>query len=382
MTAPGGGPHWRVLLHAADRTGPPMLARALLREVRARRPDVSLDVVCFRGGEMVEELASIAPATVLLEDHEAWDHGAPVPARVAALHQATETLPAADAVLLVSVAAGQCLPYLARQDRPVVTWVVEQGADLHWLDAPVDVASRTDVWLAGSTTTRDELVDRLGPGPDVTVCLEFVEEPAPVPAEVAAARRRELVGRDDGLLVVGAGIGTWRKAPDLFLEVAAAAARRESPDHFVWVGGTTDELHPLVAAERDRLRLDRLQLVPAVPDLGPTLSAADVLLHPARLDAFPLVCLHAVLAGTPVVAFSGAGGVPEMLGDGFVGAPYPDVDGLRRAVDELRDPGRRQEVVARQRAAVVDRCTARVAAPTVMAALDRATRTDPQGARA
>jgi glycosyltransferase involved in cell wall biosynthesis len=35
----------------------------------------------------------------------------------------------------------------------------------------------------------------------------------------------------------------------------------------------------------------------------PWLAAADVMLHPARLDAFPLVCLHAAFAGTPTIRF-------------------------------------------------------------------------------
>lgn len=370
--------HLRVLLHAADRTGPPMLARALLRQVRATRPEIRLDVVAFRGGEMVAELAELGPVTVLLHDHEAWDHAAPDPARVAELETLTGALDRPDAVLLVSVSGGQCLPYFpGRSDAPggpppVVSWVVEQGEDLHWLDAPVDVSARTDVWLAGSATTRDELVGRLGPSVSVEVVPEFVEAPDEPPADVVAARRTELRGGADELLVVGAGIATVRKAPDLFLEAAAVAGHRDHDDAFVWLGGADDPLWPLVAAERDRLGLDHFTLAPSVPDLTPTLAAADVFLHPARLDAFPLVCLHAVLAGTPVVAFSGAGGVPEMLGDTFVGAPYPDLTGLVDALDRLRDPQVRAQVAAAQLAHVAPRFTSATAGESVVDAVRRA----------
>lgn len=370
--------HLRVLLHAADRTGPPMLARSLLRQVRAEHPDVRLDVVAFRGGEMVAELEELGPVTVLLHDHEAWDHAAPDPGRVAELEALTGSLDRPDAVLLVSISGGQCLPYFPepgpRPDGPppVVSWVVEQGEDLHWLDAPVDVTSRTDVWLAGSATTRDELVGRLGPTVAVEVVPEFVQTPAHPAPEAVDGRRTELRGGAGDLLVVGAGIATVRKAPDLFLEVAALAGRRGHDDAFVWLGGTDDPLWPLLSAERDRLGLDHFTLAPSVPDLTPTLAAADVFLHTARLDAFPLVCLHAVLAGTPVVAFSGAGGVPEMLGDAFVGAPYPDLSGLLDELDRLRDPQVRAQVAAAQLAYVSPRFTAEVAGEAVVAAVARA----------
>lgn len=381
MTGPTTGPgRLQVLLHAADRTGPPMLARALLRHVRAAHPEVQVDVVAFRGGEMVPELAELTgrgAVTVLLHDHEHWDHAAPDPGRVADLAALTCGLDRPDAVLLVSISGGQCLPYLTgpghtEDPAPVVSWVVEQGEDLHWLDAPVDVATRTDVWLAGSATTRDELVGRLGASVRVEVVPEFVEAPAEPPADVVAARRTTLRGGADELLVVGAGIATVRKAPDLFLEAAAVARHRDHDDAFVWLGGTDDPLWPLVAAERDRLGLDHFVMSPSVPDLTPTLAAADVFLHTARLDAFPLVCLHAVLAGTPVVAFSGAGGVPEMLGDAFVGAPYPDLGGLVDQLDRLRDPRVRAQVAAAQLAHVAPRFTSATAGETVVAAAARA----------
>ena len=379
MTGTTGTPtssptHLRVLLHAADRTGPPMLARGLLRSVRATHPELRVDVVTFRGGEMVAELEELGPVTVLLRDHEAWDHSEPDAVRVADLQAIGDSLERPDVVLLVSISGGQCLPYLPGQDGtvPVVSWVVEQGEDLHWLGPPVDVAARTDVWLAGSATTRDELIGLLGTGHPVEVVPEFVETPKVPSAAVVAARRADLRGSAGGLLVAGAGIATVRKAPDLFLEAAAVSHQRDYNDAFVWVGGTEDPLWPLVDDERRRLGLHRFLLAPSVPDLTPTLAAADVFLHPARLDAFPLVCLHAVLAGTPVVAFSGAGGVPEMLGDSFVGAPYPDLAGLVDQLDRLRDPGVRAQVAAAQLAYVAPRFTAEVAGEAVVNAVARA----------
>lgn len=360
----------RVLVHALDRTGPPVLALSHLAWLAEHHPEVEVDVVAFRGGALADDAGAFGPVTVLLHPHEPWDAADPDPRRAAELRDLLAGLPEADRVLLVSVAAGQCLPYLA--DRaPVVTWCVEQGEDLHWLDAPIGLRERTAAWLAGSTGSMLELRERLAPGTEVALVPEFVAAPPSADArrDAVADVRRQVSVDGDVLLVVGAGIATYRKAPDLFLEVALAVLRSgRGPVRFAWIGGVDDELHPLVAEEARRLGIaDHLALVPPVPDVVPWLAAADVVVHPARLDAFPLVCLHASAVGTPVVAFAGAGGVEEMFEASFLGVPYPDVAGLAALVDDLRDPQRRSAAGVRQQAVVQRRWLAEVGAPVLHA---------------
>lgn len=353
----------RLLVHALDRTGPPMLARALLRWIAENRQDLRLDVVAFRGGALHDDFAELAPTTVVLEDSEPWDHCSPDPARVEELSADLARLGDVEVTLSVSVAGGQCLPLLAEPAR-LVTWVVEQGEDLHWLDPPVSVATRTDRWLAGSRSTAAELRTRLGPDVPIDVAVEFVEPAAPLPEE-AERLRRELLDAPEHLLVIGAGIGTWRKAPDLFLDAGLAFSRvSEIPARFVWVGGEDDPLLPLVRQSANDLGVaDRFRWVDNNDELERYLLAADVMLHPARLDAFPLVCLHAASVGTPVVSFAGVGGVTEMFEDTFEGVGYPDVEGLARRIDELHRSGALQKVGDAQRRHVSERYLSTVGAP-------------------
>ncbi len=362
-------PHWRVVVHALDRTGPPVLARSFLRWALRNRPDTTFDVVAFRGGDLVDSYVRLAPTRVLLDPSEPWDAARPSRGRIESLRGRLRDMAPADGTLLVSVAAAQVLPLLP--PGPVATWVVEQGGDLHWLERPVELSTRTTRWLAGSAGTAAALRDRLPGSPEVVVCEEFIERPAATAVHVVANCRLALGAGPDDVLVVGAGIATPRKGVDLFLEAALLASRRGLDGlRFAWIGGERDDLFWKVREESERLGLTNLRWFGSVPDVEPWLAAADVFLHTARLDAFPLVCLHAAAAGTPVVAFRGAGGVEEMFGEAFLGAPYPDLDALLDQVEHLATPDRRTGCGDAQGLRVRSRFVDDVAAPSLMAQLD------------
>jgi glycosyltransferase involved in cell wall biosynthesis len=53
-------------------------------------------------------------------------------------------------------------------------------------------------------------------------------------------------------------------------------------------------------------------------DVMAVLDAADVLVHPSRIDAFPTALLEALAAGVPAVA-TAVGGIPEIVEDGRTG---------------------------------------------------------------
>lgn len=365
---------WRLLLHALDRTGPPMLARSFLRWATAHRSDDGFDVVAFRGGEMLDSFVELAPVLVVLDPREAWDAHDPPSDRLAALRRRCSTLPPVDATLLVSVASAQALPIL-RDAGPTVVWSVEQGEDLHWLDEPVGLLSRDRSWLAGSDGTMRELAYRLPPCTTITRCDEFIELPPAMSEQLISNCRHALGGAEDRVLVLGAGIGTPRKGVDIFLEVALAARRRHL-DHlrFTWLGGEQDPFLWRVRSEADRLGLDTLRWFGNVTDVDRWLAAGDVLLQAARLDSFPLICLHAASVGTPVISFAGVGGTEEMFGDAFVGRRYPDVQGIVDLLEELSDPQERHRRGAAQRHAVTSRFISDVAAPKVMEAMESAAR--------
>jgi len=363
-------PDLRVLLHALDRTGPPMLALVALRWLARTKPDWRMQVVAFRGGPLVEELATFAEVRVVLEPEVPWDGRMPSPDLYAEASARMGQLGRARLNLILSVAGGLVLPLLPVPAGPIATWSVEMGEDLHWLDEPLGLVERTDGWLAGSQTTAAELVERPALPDQIAITPEYIEDPPPEDAALTARRRLELSAPPEALLVVGVGIGTPRKGMDLFVETALEVRRQDPRSwHFAWIGGSSDRLYADIEADLLRHGIDHVSLHPPVADLVSRLRAADIFLHPARIDSFPLVCLHAAAVGRPVVAFSDSGGVTEMMGRDLVGAPFPDVAALAAEVVALADPGHRARVGAAHRTAVAPNL-ASAAVPKLVAAVE------------
>lgn len=360
-------PRLRICVHALDRTGPPMLALTFLRWVAEHHEDWELDVVAFRGGALLEDYLRVAPVIVMANPFEAWDHQQPDPVRVEQLAARTSGLPPADTTLLVSIAAAQVLPYLHTTENYVVAWVVEQGDDLHWLHSAIEPLRRVNRVIAGSVGTQAALARADIPSGAVAVVGEFVAGPSTV---VDRDRIREFFGATaDSLVVVGVGIGTYRKGIDRFWEVAHRYATTSADATFVWIGGESDPLYPIIARRSSAAGTARFHLVESVPDIDSFINAADVFLHTARLDAFPLVCLHAALNDVPVVGFANSGGLEEMFGDTFVGVPYPDIDALLDQIRSWEDPARRGAIAAVQHDRVAERYEVSVCAPRLWAEL-------------
>lgn len=102
--------------------------------------------------------------------------------------------------------------------------------------------------------------------------------------------------------------------------------------------------------------------VPYVADparVAEYLRAADVYVHPARAENFPLAIIEAMACGTPVVA-SSVGGIPEIIADGKTGALVPPGDpaALAQAVRALLgDEARRISYARAASDLVVERFT-------------------------
>jgi len=161
---------------------------------------------------------------------------------------------------------------------------------------------------------------------------------APVVALVSVLRAGK--GHDVAAEAVGRLLPRF---PDLRLLVAGDGPARDD---------VAQALAPLGdAALSLGFRSDALELI----------AAADVLLLPTRMDAFPTSLLEAAAVGVPVVA-TRVGGIPEIVDDGVTGVlvdPPPRATAVEAALAGLlADPRRRAAMGAAARERFATRFTA------------------------
>ncbi len=386
---------------AATRSGVPMVLLHLVRWMRAHTP-YDLSAVLMTDGAMAGAFAAEMPTVTFDPGWRPPSAAARVLARVPGVARRRAAARAArcravvgrwppDLVFAASAGVAGVLDALGPYPCPVVTAVHEMEYALQGLTwvpggAVPAMARHTTHYVAASRPVAANLTGRHAvPADRVTVVHDFITaaeftpppptgpRPAADPALLAAA------GVPPGAAVVGA-VATveWRKGADLFVPLArllppADAAGR--PVHLVWVGGG---LQPIDMAQL-RFDLQTAGLGDRVHAVGPTgrsadwFPAFDVMALLSREDPFPLAALEAAASGLPVVCFAGGGGMPEFVeADAGRVVPYLDLAAFAAALAAvLDDPGLRDRLGRTAAAKVRARHDVSVAAPQVVAVLDR-----------
>ena len=305
---PATVPHRMVFCgQAADRTGPPLYLLRVAEWIKRHR-DVELFFLLLEGGPLVDEFRAHGEV-VVVDEHR------PAPRQAVArsiLRRRLRSFGAPDLIYVNTATSVRALRLLDIGHTPVLSHVHELSVGLDfWLD-PSDLAllrSASTAVLTVSQAVEVELVERHGFSPD-----HMERHPGFVPTDLPKRRRLRhptTAGhpgpcggdrrRRRSRLAQGAGHLRPRRGGD---------RRHASTEvHGLWLGGGPGS--PL--AERVRREIaesaipDRIHLVDEHPDVFAWLAAMDVLVHPAREDAFPLVCVEAGTMGLPLVAFDNGG---------------------------------------------------------------------------
>jgi len=172
---------------------------------------------------------------------------------------------------------------------------------------------------------------RNGPSKVTVVPNPLAPVPSCPPPERGAFRRR--YGLTDGPLLMYLGMLSPRKQPDVLARAAAALKR---PDvQLVFAG------NDMGAARQARKAVSRLGLDARTRFTGlftgparyHALADADIVVYPSRDEAFGLVPLEALQAGTPVIVCndSGCGEIVNAIGGGLL-VPPGDAAALSSAV--------------------------------------------------
>lgn len=297
--------------------------------------DVKL--VTLQGGPWAQRFQDVA-ATLNLSDLS--EHAAPKDISRALHNWAGDDV---KAVFLNSIASGGFLTHW-REDAPVIAYVHELPKVLAMFEQELElVKSRAAVVIGGSEAVRRMLNEQHGvDDARLRLAYSFIGDQSDKPPVDTLARRsaKLALGYDeDDFIVAGSGILNWRKAPELFIQVAGRVVAEYGPKaKFMWIGSGNDlpvcEQLAAVLGLQDNVRFTGI--VPRVPDY---LKACDVFLLPSLEDPFPLACLHAAEAGIPVICFEDAGGMPEFTARGAGRAvPFKSVAAMSEAtLDYARD---------------------------------------------
>jgi glycosyltransferase involved in cell wall biosynthesis len=385
-----------VVSHESTYTGAPINLLHLLRWVTTNT-DVEVHTLLLRDGPLHERFAEVGEVTAL--DGPAWrelfDRDTPPPSRVAAgvrgatsrgswARRQVRHLSGFDLIYLNSVASVAILPHLP-ENGPIVCHVHEMGVALATLSGRnrrllTNVPSR---WIAASAAVRDDLVSETGVDEaDVRVHHEFIDarrisELEFEPRVIERLRRRQEIP-EDAAIVMGAGTMEWRKGVDLFVQLAAAIARRtREPIRFVWVGGELSGIEwTRMWADCGRAGVrDLVRFVGTHPNPEHWFSAADVFALTSHEDPFPLVCLEHAAMAHPVVTFAN-GGMVELLRPAGPETsscviPHLDVGGMADRILALLDSDELRTTVGRQlERRVLEHHDVEVAAPRLWADIE------------
>ncbi len=336
-TAPSG--HLLTVLHAAERTGPPLFALQFLRWLREHHPGWTTSTLFLdEGGDLTDEFAALGPVVTAgaLAPFTAGrrpTHRAHVRKQLRLLRRQINALGPIDVSHVHC--AGSMRAFPALPEAPVLCHLheLDVGLDLHLGPLARRHLGDASRYVAVSEGVRDAFNSRFDVDPALVERQWGFVDAIRLPS---GADRAALGLPADAFVVVSSGVRHWRKAPELFVRTALAARCRapEIPWRFIWVGGSDagglDEL--VRSANLDPL----VTFLPHQSDPLEWLVASDVFFLPAREDAFPLVCVEAAAIGLPIVTFDN-GGAADLVRHAKSGTvvPFPEVDAAATALTEL-----------------------------------------------
>ena len=184
-----------------------------------------------------------------------------------------------------------------------------------------DVRRRSQVTLAGcSPVAATGLAAALDVDP---ASVRVLSSPVDVAAVAALRGRRR--HSDEPIRVVACGRATVGKGVDTFIAMAERLCREEPRGwEFVWIG----QVDPETWAS------DVVEFTGETDSPSTTMSTADVFVHTARTDQFPLVVLEAMALALPVVAFD-VGDVRTQVGETGIIVEAADLEAMIGAVRQL-----------------------------------------------
>jgi hypothetical protein len=317
----------RLLLigHDAFPAGAQLLLLHIARRLIAGH-GMQVEMLLLGGGALEQAYRDTAPTQVLRDLADL-----PAILRAAGVRRA----------LVNSAASAPCCPALHAAGIATTLLIHEMPALLteRALIAPLRAALATaTAALFAAEPVRSAVAAVVPLDPARTAILpQGLYQPLAADPEAAAALRAAWGIPPDDLLAVAIGYADRRKGFDLFLTVHTLLCA-DRHVHLAWIGDIDPALRRAHAAAIARAEATgRCRFTLWRSDIAALLTAADRFLSLAREDPYPSAALEALSLGTPVLAFAGSGGIPDLLhaGAGQV-VPMEDCAAIAAAIRAAR----------------------------------------------
>lgn len=324
--------------HEASRSGAPLILLRFIQWLRKNKPEIKIDVLVLRGGELKDDFKKVAghfydlpksPGIMakvkkrILRSGEVSNLNNKQSREIKAREY---DLIYANSILAVRFASK------LKYNRPGTKFI----AHIHELDTVIKLIlpdlekyiTDFNSIIVPADLVKQNLISNYGISPQkIDVIREFSEVPG----------TDNPVKTTNNKFVVGAsGTIHWRKGPDIFLLVAAYVKRNypELPIEFRWVGKLPESQKPILEAD-----IRKLGVADCVSFIGERIEPFqeyrqfDLFLLPSREDPFPLVCIELGMLETPVICFEKATGIAEVLEyEGGSVIPYLNVGQMAEEV--------------------------------------------------
>jgi glycosyltransferase involved in cell wall biosynthesis len=371
-----------VLGHDAAQAGSQILLLDLLKWV-VRRTSTEVKLILGTGGALLESYQAVVDDVMVLS--ELARNEAATDNQKQAIAKFIGEAP--DLIYANTVAAGEYLTLLDLVAAPIVMHIYELEQSIQRFaraEAVERSLNASQMVIAASPPVAANLLDNHSlPAAKVATVFSFITPESSTNPPSARQKMREFlnIGLDD-VAVFGCGTRDWRKAPDLFVDVAARLLEDgHSKFCFFWLGGPIDgQYGDLESSLKGRGLASFVRFLGPVQSPREYFRAGDLFLLPSREDPFPLVCLEAAECRLPTVCFDGAGGMPAFVEDdaGIVVA-YEDVAAMTAAVSRLlRSSTLRKELGSAARGKLLKRHTTDAAMPEIFDIVRRVSNTPPK----
>ena len=318
-----------VVSHEASRSGAPILALNLVRELSRKYSVVS---VILGSGDLKDDFRDASLAFYEIGRRSIDDPKMAAMIRdICAQHQISYAL-------VNSVESRSVLPGLKECGVPIVALLHEFASYTRPITAFPDVFKYADQIIFSTRITLENALtqSQLERGGSIHILAQGkCIAPSHTKNEAAIDQEKRWLDsvlrpggeKDREFLVIGAGSHDLRKGVNLFIECATRAINSPGGGRFrfVWIGNGYDPQNDTLSAVylADQVVRAGIQaqvsFVRATSEIEHAYASADLLLLSSRLDPLPNVAIDTLIAGRPVVCFDRTTGIADFLIDNDLG---------------------------------------------------------------